>query len=174
MKLNKVVLILAVAGILPDFAAHAAPVEAMASLNVKASVAIQHQLTAATDITSGKLAENAVVATGLVTSNLPLNKVSLAWNRSVNAIWPGKTSDYAALHMTGGTGSQGDFPVKLLVGTSVSNKQSNDSGTVYTLATPGTQFDYQVVNAASEFGDVDFILRAGDYKMSVQADVVES
>ncbi|EBS9451659.1 hypothetical protein CF471_18415 [Salmonella enterica] len=171
MKLNKALLVLAAAGFLPGFAAHAAPVEATATLAVTASTDFQHQLTASNNIVAGKLPDDTVLATGLVSGQQNLTKVSLAWNRAVNPKASTLGTEYGALIRVGSP--TGDNSVMAVVKLEpVTQAKAHDNGMdkiTYTLTSPAPSFSYHIV-AANKAAGVSTEIQSGSYKMAVSAE----
>ncbi|EAT8528811.1 hypothetical protein NW460_003919 [Salmonella enterica] len=168
-------LLLVIAGALPCFAANAA-VEATATLDVAAGeVTITHSLTAS-DMSEEDLGGGEVMATGVVTGNRPLERVALSWDRDVNphiTTHP-RFEEYGIVSVEGHFKTTA-FPVKLKAVTPASARDSwSYRQVIYTLATPGTQFRYQIVNASGDFfpAKSSWHLYPGNYRMAVSADVV--
>ncbi|EGI8540355.1 hypothetical protein K5J57_004101 [Salmonella enterica] len=171
MKLNKALLVLAAAG-LPGFAAHAAPVEATATLTVAAPASFQHQLTAADNVVAGKLSDDTVLAAGVVAGQQNLTKVSLAWNRAVNPAGGTLGADYAALIREGSVAGASDslFVAKLEPTTATSGKVFDKDKVTYTLTSPTQSFNYNIVVANKAAGVPGAEIQAGSYKMAVSAE----
>ncbi|ECC3607834.1 hypothetical protein ZP13_24680 [Salmonella enterica subsp. enterica] len=171
MKLNKQMSGLIMAGVLPCFSTYATPMEATATLNVAASTAITHALQATSNVHEGSLALGTILARGnVVRVGSPMQKVSLAWVRSVNPK-PGDAADYAEIHKEGGT-PQEFIVAKLMPADAAGTQGLVENGSdkvVYTLSEKSELFQYNVVNA-----DAKNSLVSGSYKMSVQADVVNA
>ncbi|HAG2521342.1 TPA: hypothetical protein G8V61_004096 [Salmonella enterica] len=179
MKLNKAMLVLAAAGLLTSAASYAidntgatsGPQEATATLVVTSVATFDHNLQAATGIMAGRLADDAVLATGTVSASHMLRSVTLSWERSTNPAISGQGGDYAQLLPVDSKDPNKMIPVMFKPVGMVSQKQSDNSKVAYSLATSAQTFDYQIVNAASKVGESGITISAGSYKMTVDADV---
>ncbi|HAG2521345.1 TPA: hypothetical protein G8V61_004099 [Salmonella enterica] len=179
MKLNKAVLVLAAAGLLTSAASYAidntgatsGPQEATATLVVTSVATFDHNLQAATGIMAGRLADDAVLATGTVSASQTMQKVKLSWVRSTNPVLLSKGAEYAQLLSEDGDKNK-VIPVMFKPVIQPAQSVSNDANVTYTLATPAQTFSYKIVNAASEAGLGDITISAGNYKMTVNADTV--
>ncbi|EBL9938818.1 hypothetical protein DO481_22335 [Salmonella enterica] len=172
MKLNKALLVLAAAGFLPGFAAHAAPVEATTTLTVAAPVSFQHKLTASEHIVAGKLSGDTVLATGLLSGDQDMTIVSLAWNRAVNPASGNFGADYAVLVRDGSSVFDPDSMVmaKLEPTTPAASHYEDSSKVIYTLPAPAPSFGYNIVAVNKEAGVSGTVIHAGSYKMAVSAE----
>ncbi|EAB7505588.1 hypothetical protein UP57_004806 [Salmonella enterica subsp. enterica serovar Hermannswerder] len=173
MKLNKTMLVLAAAGLLTSAASYAGEtlpaVQAEAQVQVTSQLAVSHTLTPER-FNAGKLGDNAVVARGAValTSGGKISNVTLAWNRTVNPnddVMLSGFGDRAAMRDMSGDTLHAVAYVQLEPVTPVTASVGVKS-VVYSLTTPGSEFDY-TVNLMSGVNKLD----AGNYSLAVVAQV---
>ncbi|EAO1992759.1 hypothetical protein E0G79_23775 [Salmonella enterica] len=172
MKLNKLAIIVMMAGGMSCVAARAIPVDASATLNVGAPLTFTHTLTAVEGLTAG--GEVYRIADGVISANQEMKMIRLSWDRAVNPLYnnnvdvssDGTQGMYALMK-----GSTHDIPVFIHydAGQVILDHIDNTGIDIYPSLKHATRFNYFI----AIFGfDSLHGLESGQYKLAMLADVV--
>ncbi|ECN8821523.1 hypothetical protein A4L20_22275 [Salmonella enterica subsp. enterica serovar Telelkebir] len=169
MKLNKLAIIVMMAGGMSCVAARAIPVDASATLNVGAPLTFTHTLTAVEGLTAG--GEVYRIADGVISANQEMKMIRLSWDRAVNPLYKDVSSDGAQGMDALMKGSTHDIPVRIYYDADqvISDLIDNTGIDIYPSLKHATRFNYFI--AILGFDSLHG-LESGQYKLAMLADVV--
>ncbi|ECE6549138.1 hypothetical protein DQ788_22260, partial [Salmonella bongori] len=144
--------------------AQAAPVEALATIDITEAPVISHELQT-TPISAGSYDTGTALALGIINSNTGFSSVRLKWDRAVNPAVSGAAREAYVVDTTGEKEKKIQVSFEVQHGDQMTDGGDDAVNVTWTGGQKLTDYGYSVILTRPE------TLAAGHYKVAVLADV---